>query len=73
MNLKDLITPEVVQVTKILAMIFSLFQLLTGLVLFRFIMSAADSISTAHTSIIRLIAIVHILVLIGILIAVILF
>jgi len=73
MNLKELITPEVVQVVKILAMIFSLFQLLIGLVLFRFIMSAADSISTEHTNVIRVLSIVHILALIGILIAVILF
>ena len=73
MNLKDLITPDVLQVIKIISMLGALFLLLVGLVLFRFIMSAADSISTQHTGFIRLLAIVHIVILIGILIAVILF
>ncbi len=73
MNLKELITPEVSQVIKIIGMLLALFQLIAGLILFRFIMSAADSISTQHTGFIRLLAIVHILILIGILIAVILF
>ena len=73
MNLKDLITPDVVQVIKLLGMIFSLFQLLAGLVLFRFIMSAAESVSTAHTGFVRLLAVMHIVILIGILLAVILF
>ena len=73
MNLRDLITPEVAQVIKIVGMLAALFLLLVGLILFRFIMSAADSISTNHTGFVRFLAIVHILILIGILIAVILF
>ena len=73
MNLSNLITPEVTQVIKLLGMIFSFFQLIAGLVLFRFTMSAAESISTQHTGFIRLLSIVHIIILIGILVSVILF
>lgn len=73
LDLSTFITSQFTEIVRLLVIILSLVHLLIGVILFRGIMAAGNLIHTASSGCVSIIAVVHILLLVGILLLVILF
>jgi len=68
--LPEILTPEVFGMVKVFVIVVALIHLIAGVTLFRFIMNVSNQVKTPTGNIFRALGIVHIVLLIGILLAI---
>lgn len=68
--INSLITPEVEEIIRLIVLVSTLVHALTGLLLFRQIMSVSSKIYPGTAGLVRLVSLVHVCILVGILLLV---